>query len=62
MPAVGQPERATQDRVVAPFRNEQRYRYLSDWTDRGGNSKVEEGLLTAWLTKSGYTPAQMSRA
>lgn len=31
---VGQPERATQDRVIALFRDELRYRYLGDWTDR----------------------------
>lgn len=31
---VGQPERTTQDRVVALFRDELCYRYLGDWTDR----------------------------
>ena len=40
---VGQPERATQDRVVALFRDELGYRYLGDWTDRDGNSNIEEG-------------------
>ena len=38
------------------------YRYLGDWTDRDGNSNIEEGLLTAWLTKSGYSPAQINVA
>ena len=51
---VGQPERATQNRVIALFRDELGYRYLGDWTDRDGNSNIEEGLLTAWLTKRGY--------
>lgn len=37
----GQPERATQNRVVTPFRDELGYRYLGDWTDREGNSNVE---------------------
>ena len=62
MSAVGLPERATQDRVIALFRDELDYRYLGDWTDRDGNSNVEEGLLTSWLTKRGYTPAQISAA
>ena len=29
------------------FRDELGYRYLGDWTDRDGNSNIEEGLLTA---------------
>ncbi len=59
---VGQPERATQDRVIALFRDELQYRYLGDWTDRDDNSNIEEGLLSAWLIKNGYTPAQISVA
>jgi len=54
---VGQPERATQNRVIALFRDELRYRYLGDWTDRPDNSNIEEGLLTAYLTTCGYSPA-----
>jgi type I restriction enzyme, R subunit len=60
MHGIGQPERATQDRVVALFRNELGYRYLGDWADRDGNSNIEEAVLTAWLTKNGTTPAQIS--
>src|SRR5437868_3847929 len=62
MSNLGQPERATQSRIIALFRDELGYRYLGDWTDRDGNSNIEEGLLTAYLTKSGYTPAQISSA
>ena len=62
MSTVGQPERATQNRVVALFRDELGYRYLGDWTDRDGNSNIEEGLVSAWLTRGGYTPAQISVA
>ncbi len=62
MSTVGQPERATQNRIIALFRDELHYRYLGDWTDRDGNSNIEEGLLSAWLAKSGYTPAQISIA
>jgi len=62
MSTVGQPERATQDRVIALFRDELGYRHLGDWTDRNGNSNIEEGLLSAWLTKGGYTAAQIAVA
>jgi type I restriction enzyme R subunit len=62
MSTVGQPERATQNRVIALFRDELRYRYLGDWTDRDGNSNIEEGLLSTWLAKHGYTPTQISVA
>ena len=62
MSSIGQPERATQDRVIALFRDELGYRYLGDWTDRAGNSNVEEGILTQFLAGSGYAPAQISAA
>ncbi len=35
---------------------------LGDRTDRDGNSNIEADLLSTWLTKSGYTPAQISAA
>jgi len=59
--SVGQIERHTQNRVVALFRDELKYRYLGDWSDRA-NSNVEEGLLTAWLEKNGHTQAQIGVA
>ena len=59
---IGQSERATQNRVVALFRDELGYTHLGDWTDRPSNSNIEEGLLTAYLSKSGHSPAQISRA
>jgi len=62
MSTVGQRERATQNRVIALFRDELGYRYLGDWTDRGDNSNIEESLLSAWLTRCGYAPAQISAA
>ncbi len=62
MSAVGQPERVTQKRVIALLRDDLHYRYLDDWTDRAGNSNIEEALLGAWLSKSGYTQAQISAA
>ena len=56
------PERATQDRVIALFEDALGYRYLDDWSDRAGNSNIEVGLLTAYLTQSGYSAGQISRA
>jgi type I restriction enzyme R subunit len=60
--SIGQPERATQNRVIGLFRAELGYRYLGDWRDRHGNSNVEEDLLSDWLTRSGYTAAQIGVA
>jgi type I restriction enzyme R subunit len=60
MTAIGKPERATQNRVIALFHQQLGYRYLGDWSDREGNSNIEEGLLTAYLAKRGYSQAQIS--
>jgi len=62
MSDIGTPERVTQQRVIKLFTNELGYRYLGDWTHRTGNSNIEPGLLTDFLTGSGYTPAQINRA
>ena len=62
MSDIGKPERATQNRVVKLFCDELGYRYLGDWADRAGNSNIEEGLLTEYLTSAGYSPAQISTA
>lgn len=59
---IGQSERATQNRVIALFRDELHYRYLGEWRDRDDNSNIEEGLLTGYLTRNGYSPTQISRA
>jgi type I restriction enzyme R subunit len=62
MTSIGQPERVTQERVIALFRDELHYRFLGDWIDRAGNSNIEEGLLTDYLLKAGYAPTQIGRA
>ena len=62
MSSVGQAERVTQNRVIALFRDDLGYRYLGDWSDRVGNSNIEEDLLTAHLAKAGYSAAQISAA
>lgn len=62
MSNIGKPERATQNRVIALFRDELEYDYLGDWRDREGNSNIEEALLSAWLASNGYSPAQINAA
>ena len=59
---ISKPERATQERVIALFTQQLGYRYLGDWSGREGNHCIEEALLTAHLTRSGYRPAQISAA
>jgi type I restriction enzyme R subunit len=62
MNGVGKPERETQNRVIALFRDELGYRYLGDWSDHPANSNIQEDLLTAHLTNAGYSAEQISRA
>lgn len=62
MASVGQPERATQNRVLALFSEELGYRSLGDWTDPADNSNIEVALLSAHLTRCGYTAQQINVA
>ena len=62
MSDVGKPERATQQRIIKLFRDELGYRFLGDWTDRDGNSNIDEKLITDWLRRRGVTQAQVSIA
>lgn len=62
MSTIGQTERVTQNRIIALFRDELGYRYLGDWSDRSGNSNIEEKPLSDWLSKRGHTPQQISIA
>src|ERR1700687_1186720 len=62
MSDIGKPERVTQDRIIALFRDGLKYRYLGDRTDRSNNSNIEEQELTTYLATAGYSPAQRSRA
>jgi len=61
MTTVGQKERATQNRIVKLFTDHLDYNYLGDWQDREGNSNVEKGLLTKWLTGRGVSGALIKR-
>src|SRR5258706_5556672 len=61
MSIIGKPERVTQNRVIALFRDELNYRYLGDRSD-DDNSNIDEKLLRDYLTGAGYSPEQISRA
>ena len=59
--AIDRPERETQNRIIALFKNELGYRHLGDRTDFA-NSNVWEEHLTAFLIQSGYNEVQIARA
>ena len=61
MSKVGQIERATQNRIVALFQQQLRYRYLGN-LEKEENSNVDETLLKAHLTQQGYSPTLISKA
>ena len=62
MSTVIQPERKTQQRVIALFCDALGYRYLGNRSDRANNSNIDEELLAAHLVQSGYTLDQIRRA
>ncbi|MEO3479213.1 HsdR family type I site-specific deoxyribonuclease [Phaeobacter sp. CAU 1743] len=66
---IGQPERATQNRMIAQMCGETSgaagglgWRYLGDWHQRPGNANIEPDLLRPWLTKRGYDPEVITKA
>ena len=61
MSGIGSPERVTQNRVIALFRDELQYDYLGNWEEETNNSNIEEDLLTAYLKKTGVSDAHISR-
>ncbi len=61
MSAIGQKERATQNRVVKLFQDHLGYEYLGDWQEREDNSNIEKGLLSAWLTRQGVSETLINR-
>ncbi|MBI5846232.1 MAG: HsdR family type I site-specific deoxyribonuclease [Deltaproteobacteria bacterium] len=62
MSDIGKSERATQNRVIALLVDELWYRWLGDFSDRRGNSNIEEELFSAWLAGRGYSSQQISVA
>ncbi len=61
MTNISQPERVTQNRIIALFCDELGYRYLGDWSDRLDNTNIEEGLLSAWLSAAGHSAPQIAK-
>ncbi|MBN1663905.1 MAG: HsdR family type I site-specific deoxyribonuclease [Deltaproteobacteria bacterium] len=59
---IGNLERATQNRVIALFQNELKYRYLGNWEERENNSNVEEEILAAYLARKKYSPNLINKA
>lgn len=62
MSDIGKPEKATQNRIIGLFTDVLGYRYLGDFTDRDGNSNVEQDILTKYLQGAGYSDAHISAA
>ncbi len=62
MSAIGQKERATQNRVVKLFQNQLDYQYYGDWQDRADNSNIEESYLRGWLTNQGVDDGLITNA
>jgi type I restriction enzyme, R subunit len=62
MSKIGKPERETQNRLIKLFRDELGYRFFGFWGDRPNNTNIEEDHLTLYLTRTGYSPEQISRA
>jgi hypothetical protein len=58
---IGEPERTTQNRVIALFRERLGWRYLGDWSERA-NTNIEADLFAANLKARGYTDAQVAAA
>lgn len=59
---VGQIERKTQERVVRLFQHALGYDYLGNWSDRPGNTNIEEPLLRAFLKKGKHSDELIDRA
>ena len=58
----GKSEFDTQRRVIKLFTKELGYRFLGNWSDRLGNSNIEEGYLYANLAKAGYSESHANAA
>ncbi|MFH1444716.1 MAG: type I restriction endonuclease, partial [Candidatus Peregrinibacteria bacterium] len=58
----GQPERRTQNRIVALFRDQLQYEYLGNWEDRLENSNIEEAEVRKYLSGCGYSDTLIARA
>ncbi|MCL3781161.1 HsdR family type I site-specific deoxyribonuclease [Prolixibacteraceae bacterium JC049] len=55
-------ERNAQNRIVKLFKEELKYTYLGNWEEREGNSNIEHEYLNKYLTRKGYSDAQIKKA
>ena len=62
MGAINKPERVTQNRVVALFKDQLKYIYLGNLEDKNDNSNIESGLLRQYLSEQEYSPEQINKA
>lgn len=63
MSKVGQPERATQNRVIALLTQKLGYQYIGNWYNRANNSNIETDLLTLFLRDiQKYPPDLINKA
>ncbi len=67
--AIGDPERATQNRMIAQLCGDTSgktgglgWRYLGDWHKIEGNANIEPDLLRPWLVGRGYDPDVATKA
>ena len=68
MTTIGEPERVTQNRIIALLSGHNTdapdglgWRYLGDWQKRDGNANIEESLLRPWLTSRNNDAHVVSR-
>jgi type I restriction enzyme R subunit len=59
---IGKSERATQNRVIALFRDGLHYRYLGNREDHENTGCVDDDLLHEWLASRGHDAATIARA
>ena len=59
---IGAKERVTQNRLIGLFKNVLKYTCLGNWETREGNVNIEEKLLTAYLSRCGYTDKEIRGA
>ena len=52
---VGLKEIKTQKAIIGFFTDVLGYRYLGNWTDREGNSNIDEEMVSAWLKRQGHS-------
>ena len=62
MNELGQLERATQNRVVALYKDTLGYEYLGNWEKRTHNKNIEDAYLTSFLQRQGYSDQLIQQA